>query len=372
MIFFETLNSKDINYGSINYDRMPLMYDKIKDDINLPNIIHIIGTNGKGSTGRFIACMLKNAGFSVGHYTSPHIVDVHERFWIDGSFATDDILSNSHESLSKTLGTEEIGLLSYFEYLTFIAIFAMMKCDYIVLEAGLGGEHDATSVFPNILTIVTIIGMDHQNYLGKDIKSIATTKLKAIQKDAIVAKQIYDEVYDICEKLHISYTKVDEDIDIKLDRFPIFIQDNLKTAIVAIWKLGISADINGLEKNIMPGRCQRLLDNVIIDVGHNELAAKAIVEELSEDRYNLVFNMYKDKNPKKILEIFKKIVDKVFVIEIDSPRAYSVDDMISIASLQGYDVDIFDRVDKQKNWLVFGSFLSVESFLKKVEFERSI
>ncbi|WP_236617361.1 Mur ligase family protein [Lebetimonas sp. JS032] len=184
------LEKKPLFYKEIDLKRMPKAFNLIKNNINLKPVIHIIGTNGKGSTGRFLAHTLLKKGYSVGHYTSPHILKFNERIWINGKDIDDEDLEIAHSRLQKLLPEKVSESLSYFEYTTLLAAIAFEGLDFVIMEAGLGGEFDATAVFDKKITLITPIDYDHQNFLGNSIKEIATTKLNAIEKEAIIGKQI--------------------------------------------------------------------------------------------------------------------------------------------------------------------------------------
>ncbi len=162
----EFLEKKPLYYDKIDYERMPRIYQKIKSALPTPKIIHLIGTNGKGTTGRFLASALLNKGLKVGHYTSPHILKFNERIWLNGADIADEILENTHNKLLVLLEKSDAERLSYFEYTTLLAMVAFAECEYVVLEAGLGGEYDATAVFPKELTLFTPIDFDHTAFLG--------------------------------------------------------------------------------------------------------------------------------------------------------------------------------------------------------------
>ncbi len=206
----EFLSKKSLYYDKIDLERMPKAWDSIKERIKLPKIIHIVGTNGKGSTGRFLAHYLYKCSFNIGHYSSPHILRFNERIWLNGNDVSDETLEKAHKELSKLLNTKYLETLSYFEYTTLLGMVIFQKCEYLVLEAGLGGEFDATSVFENILTLVTTIGMDHTSFLGESISEIATTKLKAVQQRAIISKQLYQEVYEVADRLSLNWSRAEE------------------------------------------------------------------------------------------------------------------------------------------------------------------
>ena len=188
------LDNKPLYYDKIDLERMPRIYRAIKAHLPRPKIIHIVGTNGKGTTGRFLANGLLQNGFSVGHYTSPHILTFNERIWLNGENVNDGVLEAAHQKLYALLTQEQSDALSYFEYTTLLAMVVYEACDYAVLEAGLGGEFDATNVFDKELSLFTAIGQDHQAFLGDDIGSIAGTKFRSMQKSAILGRQTNPEV----------------------------------------------------------------------------------------------------------------------------------------------------------------------------------
>ena len=99
MTLLSFLDPKPLSYDEIDYERMPRTYRRIAAHFKLPRIVHVVGTNGKGTTGRFLAQMLRHNGFRVGHYTSPHILRFNERIWIDGDDVQDAILETYHQTL---------------------------------------------------------------------------------------------------------------------------------------------------------------------------------------------------------------------------------------------------------------------------------
>ena len=148
--------------------------------------IIVAGTNGKGSTSSMIASILREAGRRVGFYTSPHLVDMRERWMIDGALIDPALLDASIEELRAA--ATRIGITpTYFEAMTIIAFiaFARAKCDIAVLEVGMGGRLDATNVVKPIASVITPIGFDHTEYLGNTIRKIAREKAGIIHRGAI-------------------------------------------------------------------------------------------------------------------------------------------------------------------------------------------
>ena len=378
MSLIEFLDNKPLYYSEIDYSRMPRIYEKIKFNFSFGKIIHIIGTNGKGTTGRFLATALFNMGCKTAHYTSPHILEFNERIWLNGKNVNNNLLDKAHAKLQNFLSKEDSDSLSYFEYTTFIAMLLFNNFEYIVLEAGLGGEFDATAVFEKDLTLVTPISYDHEAFLGSDIKEIARTKLNAIQNNAILATQNNNEVYQIAQELekskNIKIKRVEEilDDDDKKKILEIsenlslvnYLKDNLKLSISALNFLNISYKIEDFDNSKLFGRLSNINENIIVDVGHNPLAANSILKALNGTKYILIYNTYKDKEYKKILEILKSIIWHVEIIKIDDNR---VESKVKLQkNLDELDISYQDfyNIDKNKKYLVFGSFSVVEKFLE--------
>jgi len=180
------LSDKPLFYDKIDYSRFPRAFASVREAIKPREIIHIVGTNGKGSTGRFLAQILTEFGFCVGHYTSPHIFKFCERFWLKGRDVSDDELEKAHQFLQSVLNDEFKSSLSYFEYATLLAAVLFRECDYVIFEAGMGSRYDATGVFDKSLSLFTPIGLDHTAFLGENIESIAQTKFYKPAKFALM------------------------------------------------------------------------------------------------------------------------------------------------------------------------------------------
>lgn len=371
------LNTKPLYYDEIDYTRMPRVYEKIKTHLSRAKIIHLIGTNGKGTTGRFLASALHSKGYKVGHFTSPHISVFNERIWLNGKNIVDRDLEESHEELLTLLSADDASALSYFEYTTFLAMIAFKESDYIVLEAGLGGEHDATAVFDKILTLVTPIGMDHEAFLGDTITKIATTKLNAIQNNAILASQRQEEVYTVANmlslqksvKIHKLNDFINEEDSLKIKQISKqlslapYLQDNLSLAISALKFLDIKYNELDFNNSKLFGRLSKVDENILVDVGHNVLAATSILTALSGEKYILIYNSYKDKNYKEILAILKPIIKHVEIIDIDDKRIVKKELLHTALEELGIQYIQFTKTSKNHKYLVFGSFSVVEKFL---------
>jgi len=370
------LATKPIYYKKFDPTRIVKAYNLIKDKIKHPKRVQLIGTNGKGSTGRVIAYLAHKSGLKVGHFSSPHILDFKERFWIDGKNADIYSLDIAHKKLLTFLGENVANSLSYFEYQTLLAFVLFENLDLQVIEAGLGGEYDATSVANYELTVVTPIGFDHSDFLGDKLEDIAKTKLKAIAKKALIAKQeemVYKVAKEIAklkgsklyfyENLELKNKELIESIA-KEKGFANYLIENIKNAILALEILGINYKIEDLKSLKLFGRFYKLMPNVTIDVGHNPLAAKAIFNAI-KDKVTLIFNILGDKDLSKTLQILKPKIEDVEIIKIDTQRATEIEELEKLLNKLGLKYSYFDgEIKKDKEYLVFGSFYVVEEFLK--------
>ena len=375
------LQSKPLYYDKIDLSRMPNAYALVKEMLNPGRVIHVIGTNGKGSTGRILAELLRSRNMRVGHYSSPHILRFNERIWVDGSDISDEALQKAHEKLIGRLPKSVAESLSYFEYTTLLALVAFEGLDTVVFEAGLGGEFDATSVVERELSVVTPIGFDHQAFLGDTIEQIASTKLRSIAKRAVVAKQPCGEVEDLARKIAAEkgcellfaeelLEKSDKESIESICRargWPRFLAQNAATAFAAASViLKEPCDLSVLEEVSLPGRFEKIAENVILDVGHNAMAAEAVANALDSVKPVLVYNALADKDVEEILKIFAPHISALELIEIEGARAMEPAKIVEAAEKAGIEVREFRKVDKSRNYLVFGSFYVAEAFLRRI------
>ncbi len=403
MLLQHFLDNKPLYYKEIDHERVHVAYKRLKLHIKRPTTIHIVGTNGKGSTGRilaylayqqeirneipqghFLAGQLEMRNYSVGHYTSPHILKFNERIWLDGTDASDEVLEKAHQRLFAILGEEMSDALSYFEYSTLLAFVVFEHCDLMVLEAGLGGEFDATNVCDKELSIITPIGIDHQAFLGETIEEIARTKIRSIQKQVLLAPQVYDEVVEVAKEIASNVgadlcvcpranTQVDPCELQKIAQakgWPEYLIQNATVAMQALDILQLPYDPQDLRGLELFGRFYALTEHIRIDVGHNPLAARAI-EKALEQKVVLIYNSLEDKDYEEVLGILKPKLKRVEIIPIDSQRAATLEAIEAALQNRGINYRYFDgTIDPTEEYLVFGSFYTVEAFLKKMRNEK--
>lgn len=380
IILEELLKSKPLYYKNIDKNRFFKIFDQLKDRYKFKKIIHIVGTNGKGSTGRFLAQILLLNGFKVGHYTSPHIFDYKERFWINGEHPSEEEMQRAFQELEKILHPELQEQLSYFELLTLLSFFLFAELDYLILEAGVGGEFDATNAFDKILTLFTKFGLDHQDILGKTLKEISKSKLNAMQDFAILNHKNSYSIYNLaCEiakmkgsQIFLSNELLNEaelsEVKnyIKNFSYPKYQEENLLLAYAGAKFLLKEINIKELPQLSLQGRFQKIRENIIVDVGHNELGAYEIKKALKGQKITLVFNTYKDKNFKKILKILKANINEVELYSYKSShRPLANNEIKEACKLLNIKCKKFSQLKEDKFYLVFGSFVLVEQFLRK-------
>ena len=393
------LDEKPLYYKEIDHKRVHHAYAILKPHIKQPKTVHLVGTNGKGSTGRMIAYLAWKQGindegslqadsnhssFSVGHYTSPHILKFNERIWLNGKDASDELLEVAHQKLYVILGKEMSEALSYFEYTTLLSFVVFETCDLMVLEAGLGGEFDATNVCDKELSVITPIGIDHQAFLGDTIEEISATKIRSIQKRVLLAPQPYEKAVKVAQQ--IAKEKKAELFSVQRSAFGVqkmarlydiavkkgwgeYLVDNAMVALQALEILDIPHDINDLYDLELFGRFYPLAENIRIDVGHNPLAAQVIVRSMQSETV-LVYNSLVDKDCEAVLRILKPKVKRVEIILIDSQRAATLEKIEHALQHVKLPYRFFDcKIDPNENYLVFGSFYTVEAFLKSIDFQ---
>jgi dihydrofolate synthase/folylpolyglutamate synthase len=289
-------------------------------------------------------------------------------------------LEIAHKFLQELFEIELLEKLTYFEYTTLLAIYLSANFDYLVLEAGLGGEFDATNVVQNDISLITTIGLDHQSFLGNSIKEIATTKMRSADNKMIVGYQLYDEViktaYEVKEQILKERNKNIKIIEVKEfdkydlnDKFATYLKRNLHLVIRCLEELKIDLDLSLFDDTPLFGRCQKILPNVTIDVGHNPLAAEVLVKEFKDKKINLIYNSYADKDYETVLNILKPIINKISIIELEDKRVVSKEILKSVIDKLGLVSDEKIEIDDNQEYLVFGSFLVVEKFLHLIGYD---
>lgn len=340
-------------YIDLSLNRLEYLLKKLGDpQKSLPPTIHIAGTNGKGSTLSFIGNILKNNNYSIHTYTSPHLEKFSERININNKQV------NASKLLKSLQYVKEINQgkpITFFEITTAAAfvLFSTHKADFLILETGLGGRLDATNIIPKkLLSIITSIGIDHEEFLGNTLKKIATEKLGIIKntKKIIIAKQNKEVDNFIFKKLNrlnnvYYFNKNYKFKSINKKQFIYKFQkikkvfknpsldglhqiENASTALTAaiiLKKNNYKIKLNSLGKSICnvkwPGRIEKVKFKnkyIIFDGSHNLSGAEKLNTYLRENsiKPNVIFGMLNNKKVFKFLSILKKNIDTLYPIEI--------------------------------------------------------
>ena len=315
---------------------------------NLPPVVHVAGTNGKGSSIAFMRAMLEVAGYRVHVYSSPHLVRFNERIRLAGELISESDLSNLLEDCERVNKGEAI---TYFEITTAAAFkaFASIPADIVLLECGLGGRYDATTVVPQpVLTAITPVSMDHMQFLGDTLAEIASEKA-AIQKSGVISvigdqsptplQVIENEAMTRGALLHRMgvewHVRRDSEQMIfdESRRFPLpallgpHQVTNAGLAIACIDRLdGFQVSDNaikqGLRKVDWPARVQRLVSGPLVDTlpngwelwldgGHNAAAGEvlaAVAADWGAAPLHLIFGMLDSKEP---VDFLRPLVERV-------------------------------------------------------------
>lgn len=377
----EFLEYKTLYYDKIDFTIVKSSWDKLSQKIKLPFVIHIVGTNGKGSTGRFLAHYLYKKDYKVLHYSSPHIMKFNERIWINGFDVSDENLELAHKFLQDLFEIELLEKLTYFEYTTLLAFYLSKDFDYLVLEAGLGGEFDATNVVENNISLITTIGLDHQSFLGNTVEEIAATKMRSVDNKMIIGYQVFPEVVktanEVKKQILEQRNKSIEIIEVKdfekyaiNDKFASYLKRNLHLVIACLNELKIPIDTQLFDDVPLFGRCQKIASNITIDVGHNPLAATVIAKEFENKKITLIYNSYADKDYVEVLRILKPIIKELIIIELDDKRIVKKEELQKTIKQLNIKNKETIKIEENENYLVFGSFLVVEKFLSLIGFNE--
>ena len=336
--------------------------------------LHIAGTNGKGSTAAMAAALLQVAGYRVGLYTSPHLVEFRERICVNGEMIAESQVAQLTEQL-QTLCQPDLSP-TFFEYTTAMAFqhFADSGVDVAVLEVGLGGRFDATNVVTPMACAVTTISLDHQEYLGTTCSSIAFEKAGIIKPDVpVVLGRIEDDAWRTIERAarerQAPMFRLNEDfrtegeepqqfsyrgLGMQYDGLTCALKGRhqLDNAACALALLGAAAPQGiavtaeavreGLRAVHWAGRLE-VIDRrptILLDGAHNPAAATALADFLTRsDRSHpsrpvvLVLGMMRDKDHRGFVEPLRDLVDEVVLTQADLPRSATAQELR--ASLEG-------------------------------------
>ncbi|MEO1564186.1 MAG: folylpolyglutamate synthase/dihydrofolate synthase family protein [Pseudomonadota bacterium] len=352
---------------------------------SLPNVIHIAGTNGKGSVLSYLRAGLETADFKVNAYTSPHLTCFHERIRMGGDLISEEALAEVLAECETANGDEPI---TYFEITTVAALLAFSRsaADYTLLEVGLGGRLDATNVIDApAMTMITPVSMDHEQFLGSTLAAIAGEKAGILKSGcfAVIGPQ-EDEALEVIEakawevgatlKCHGQHWHVWEEqgrlvfqdeyglVEVPLPRLAGAHQlQNAGMAIAALRLLGApEVALSGATENVQwPARLQRLKTGPLVDAaqgselwldgGHNPSAGTALADylrSLPEAPTVLITGMLNTKDAIGYLTPLAEVASHAFTVAIPGEKAsLSADDLAGIATGIGMESEASKTVE---------------------------
>ncbi|WP_104750002.1 folylpolyglutamate synthase/dihydrofolate synthase family protein [Helicobacter cynogastricus] len=381
----EFLASRALEYTPFDPTHFPRIYARFLERFsdNTPKI-QIVGTNGKGSTGRFITLLLEQAGLKVLHFTSPHLLSFNERFYTQGSIVSDNALQEAHAHLHRLRLDFKI---SYFEYATLLAVVLAKDCDLMVLEAGLGGELDSTTHLRHRCALVcTPISLDHTDRLGNTLAEIAHTKLTAMgnlpphtpvvlaPQEASVAFQAQEIAKSHALALHqVKAPSAIARAYADLHDYPFFLAQNFQVALDTLDALQIPYNPATTPALNLHGRFEKLASNVIVDVVHNVGGAQVLKEALQKrfgrQKIHLIYNSYARKDAQGILKCLKPILARVWILEVDDMQMMELGALERLLGKLNVAWEFFTwkkfyALQADCLWVVGGSFRVVEVFLR--------
>ena len=377
----------------LGLDRMEELLRRLGNPQDDLKVIHVAGTNGKGSVSKYLEEGLSACGYKMGLYTSPYIETFNERIRYDGADISDEDLEYYGQkvvSAAEAMVADGLDSPTEFEVVTAIAFlyFADRQADITILEVGLGGIGDSTNVVKSPLaSVITSISYDHMAQLGSSLAEIAVNKAGIIktgcpvianvpQRDAakIIARKAYSmgsRLYDISgiraavsdetpfsQKVSMElYEKSYSDVEISMvGRHQ---AENLKTALATLEilrksgavKLDREALYEGLKRARQPGRFEVISEDplVIIDGAHNEAGAQALQETMAQHfagkKILLVAGILADKEIDSIVKFLTKITDHIIVTEPDNPRKLAAEKLAEHVAEFGVAAEVVSDVE---------------------------
>jgi len=347
----------EIKSAKLGLERITSVLQALGNPERAYRVVHVAGTNGKGSTCAMIDAGLRAAHIRTGLFTSPHLIEPTERIQIDGIPVSPADFERAFNVVHEA--AEKLDLdchPTYFETVTAMAfwLFREKKVEAAVIEVGLGGRLDSTNVVRPVLTVITPIDFDHEAYLGHTIEAIASEKAGILKPGipAVFARQ-RPEAAKVLEaraaELHVPVTRFenfdirDLVIDARGSRFSGIVcplagehqVDNAVTAALALRALGVSTD--GIAETRWPGRIEHVSPNpdIILDGAHNPAGARALAKYLERFYGNrriwMIYAAMRDKAIDEVAGILFPLASELVLTAPDTPRALRPEAMAEFA-----------------------------------------
>ena len=347
----------EMKTAKLGLERIRAVLDALGNPEKAYRVVHVAGTNGKGSTCAMIAAGLQAAGVRTGLFTSPHLIEPTERIQVDGMPVSEAQFSRAFDVIHQAAGSLDLDAHpSYFETVAAMAfwLFGELSVQTAVIEVGLGGRLDATNVVDPVLTVITPVDLDHQVFLGDTIEQIAGEKAGILKRGvpAVFARQRPEAgaVLDAkAAELGIRVRRAAEfeirdlEMDARGSRFsgievPLAGEhqvDNAVTAALALEELGVSPV--GIAETRWPGRLEHISPNpdIVLDGAHNPAGARALARYLemyySGRKRWMILGVMRDKAVAEIGGILFPLADELILTAADSPRSLPPEELAALA-----------------------------------------
>jgi len=347
----------EIKTAKLGLDRIRTVLAALGDPQGDFRVVHVAGTNGKGSTCAMIAAGLRAAGIRTGLFTSPHLQEPTERVQIDGVPVTSEAFERAFNVVHQTADTLDLYCHpTYFETVTAMAfwLFRETRVHTAVVEVGLGGRLDSTNVVQPAVTVITPVDFDHEAYLGSTIEAIAREKAGILKPGvpAVICKQRPEAAAVIearAAEVGAPVTQTSEfeirdlEIDARGSRFSGVICplagehqiDNAVAAVLALRILGVASD--GIAEAVWPGRLEHVAPNpdIILDGAHNPAGARALARYL-ERFYShrpiwMIYGAMRDKAIEEVAGVLFPLAQELILTAPDSTRALRPEALLELA-----------------------------------------
>ena len=394
------INSNRPNEGDFGLERLEDIYSQIVQSPVARKTILVGGTNGKGSTIEFLKNFLLSAGYKIGSYTSPHLLEFNERIKINDKSVKDKKIIRSFQRIDKL---KKKTRLTYFDYATLAAfdIFSEEELDFAILEIGIGGKYDPVNLINSDLSIITNIELDHEKWLGSSLEDIGDQKAAILKRGKLailgseeMPNSVMSKATEICsshfqlnkdffvheDKTHWSYSFSEKDCNLDLLSNGSLNNDAAASALTA-YNLLSNKEVGFqsiIENTQLKGRCD-IVNNFILDVSHNPASVKNLIsfieKNFKERKFKAIFASMSEKDSSSIIKEIAHLISEWNICLIDDKR-FDIPSLINLTkSKVKADVNIADTVYSAVErgyyegtpYIVFGSFITVSEAYRALD-----
>ena len=394
------INSNRPNEGDFGLGRLEDIYSQIVQSPVARKTILVGGTNGKGSTIEFLKNFLLSAGYKIGSYTSPHLLEFNERIKINDKSIEDKKIIRSFERIDNL---KKKTRLTYFDYATLAAfdIFSEEELDFAILEIGIGGKHDPVNLINSDLSIITNIELDHEKWLGSSLEDIGDQKAAILKRGKLAVlgsekmpNSVTTKATEICsshfqlnkdffiqeDKTHWSYSFSEKDCNLDLISNGSLNIDAAASALTA-YNLLSNKEVGFqsiIENTQLKGRCD-IVNNFILDVSHNPASVKNLIsfikKNFKERKFKAIFASMSEKDSSSIIKEIAHLISEWNICFMDDKR-FDIPSLINLTkSKVKADVNIADTVYSAVErgyyegtpYIVFGSFITVSEAYRALD-----